>query len=156
VESEETAVTTQQTVKHIPAVTLLDNRHLRKEVPAVTLLHNRHLRKHVPAVTLLHNRYLRKHVPAVTLLHNRHLRKYVPAVTLLHNRHLRKHVPAVTNIHTKVEELLDAVFSMQSVPRPALNFYLNKSRPCGGGFEYLHCNPASRKRRRKENSVPGL
>jgi hypothetical protein len=26
---------------------------------------------------------------------------------------------------------------------------------CGGGLEYLHRNPASRKRRRKGNPVPG-
>jgi hypothetical protein len=26
---------------------------------------------------------------------------------------------------------------------------------CGGGVEYLHCNPASRRRRRKGNPVPG-
>jgi hypothetical protein len=27
--------------------------------------------------------------------------------------------------------------------------------PCGGGVEYLHRNPASRRRRRKGNPVPG-
>jgi hypothetical protein len=27
--------------------------------------------------------------------------------------------------------------------------------PCGGGFEYLHRSPASRRRRRKGNPVPG-
>jgi hypothetical protein len=30
------------------------------------------------------------------------------------------------------------------------------SNPCGGGLEYLHRNPASRKRRQKGNPVPGV
>jgi hypothetical protein len=31
----------------------------------------------------------------------------------------------------------------------------NSSIPCGGGVEYPHCSPASRRRRRKGNLVPG-
>jgi hypothetical protein len=34
------------------------------------------------------------------------------------------------------------------------NFSLN-SDPCGGGLEYLHRNPVSRKGRQKGNPVPG-
>jgi hypothetical protein len=30
------------------------------------------------------------------------------------------------------------------------------STPHGGGFEYLHRSPASPRRRRKENPVPGV
>jgi hypothetical protein len=52
------------------------------------------------------------------------------------------------------EELLAGVFSVGS----ALGLYNeNTSRaaiihPCGGGFEYLHRDPASRRRRRKGKS----
>jgi hypothetical protein len=35
---------------------------------------------------------------------------------------LSKYVPATTSTHTTVEELLDVVFSMWSVPRLALSF----------------------------------
>jgi hypothetical protein len=34
--------------------------------------------------------------------------------------------------------------------------YIYMYDPCGGGLEYLHRSPASRKRRQKGNPVPGI
>jgi hypothetical protein len=55
---------------------------------------------------------------------------------------------------------LEIVFSMQSIPR--LYTYIGAERdcewesiPCGGGIEYLHRSPASGRRQRKGNPVPG-
>jgi hypothetical protein len=51
-----------------------------------------------------------------------------------------------------------AVFSTWSVPRGYKrdkDWSLVRVLPCGGGFEYLHRSPASSKRRRKGNPVPG-
>jgi hypothetical protein len=36
------------------------------------------------------------------------------------------------------------------------SIFSNESIPCGGGFEYLHRSPASRRRRRKGNSIAGV
>jgi hypothetical protein len=34
--------------------------------------------------------------------------------------------------------------------------YVKVSSPCGGGLEYFHCSPASRKRRQKGTQRPGV
>jgi hypothetical protein len=53
----------------------------------------------------------------------------------------------------------ETVFSMSFVPKcykqgqSSSGFEVEK--PCGGGFRYLHRSPASRRRRRKGNPVPG-
>jgi hypothetical protein len=36
------------------------------------------------------------------------------------------------------------------------NVWWSSGTPCGGGFEYLHRSPASSRRRRKWNPVPGI
>jgi hypothetical protein len=36
------------------------------------------------------------------------------------------------------------------------NVFIKSAFPCEGGLEYLHRSPASRRRRRKENPVPGV
>jgi hypothetical protein len=57
------------------------------------------------------------------------------------------HMMAATDTHTTTEELLEALFSLQSAPRlyngDQLPFQVD---PCGGGVEYLHCDPASHRR----------
>jgi hypothetical protein len=65
-----------------------------------------------------------------------------------------KYVPAAMNKHT-IELLLETVFSTRSV----LSGYKEDNwgdpviyTPCGGGVEYLHRDPASRRRRRKGKS----
>jgi hypothetical protein len=44
---------------------------------------------------------------------------------------------------------METVFSIWSVPRC---YKQDSLKPCGGGFEYLHRDPASRRRRRKGKS----
>jgi hypothetical protein len=63
---------------------------------------------------------------------------------------LGKHVPAATDTNATIEELC-------FVCGPCRNIITDKvtvvsSTPCGGGVEYLHRDPASRKRRRKGKS----
>jgi hypothetical protein len=41
-----------------------------------------------------------------------------PEETAVTRRRLGKHIPAATNTHAVIEELLDAVFCMRSVPSP--------------------------------------
>jgi hypothetical protein len=57
----------------------------------------------------------------------------------------------VTN--ATIEELLEAVFSVWSMPRiykkNQLPLEENSGHPCGGEVEYLHRDPVSRRRRRK-------
>jgi hypothetical protein len=56
--------------------------------------------------------------------------------------------------HTKVERLLEAVFSLRAVSKLYHESWLPlKSHLCGGGIEYLQRNPTSRKRRQKGNPV---
>jgi hypothetical protein len=59
-------------------------------------------------------------------------------------------VMAATDTHATIEELLEAVLSVRSVPK-----LYNQGQLPLGGFEYLHRSPASRRRRRKGNPVPG-
>jgi hypothetical protein len=62
-----------------------------------------------------------------------------------------KQVPAATNMHITIELLLETVFSTRFVQ----SGYKEDNRgvyPCGGGFEYLHRDPTSRRRRRKGKS----
>jgi hypothetical protein len=51
------------------------------------------------------------------------------------------------------------VFSMWSLPRyykqGSLKQRVSDFFPCGGGVEYIHRSPASRRRRQKWNPVPG-
>jgi hypothetical protein len=59
--------------------------------------------------------------------------------------------------HATIAELFEAVFSMWSVPRlyNEVQRHLGIARernPCGGGVEYFHRDPASRKRRRNGKS----
>jgi hypothetical protein len=82
--------------------------------------------------------------------------------------------PAVTR-QRPVNNNRGIVFSAQSVPLPAHETmeYIKQDLRCnkrtvfsirsvplhltprGGGFEYLHCSPASRRKQRKKNLVPG-
>jgi hypothetical protein len=71
-------------------------------------------------------------------------------------RRIGKHVPAAMNTHSTIELLLETAFSTRSVQsgykednwgEPVI-----EADPCGGGFEYLHRDPASRRRRRKGKS----
>jgi hypothetical protein len=57
-------------------------------------------------------------------------------------------------ISWNIREIVGAVFSVGSVPRLYHESQRDKSvkYPCGGGVEYLHRNPASRRRRRKGKS----
>jgi hypothetical protein len=60
-------------------------------------------------------------------------------------------------MHATIEVLLETEFSTQSVPRGDKeenrgNQVSSVRLPCGGGVEYLHLNPASRRRRRKGKS----
>jgi hypothetical protein len=67
---------------------------------------------------------------------------------------LGKHVPAATDTHATIQILLETVFSTRSVQRgyKENNWSKFSSHPCGGGVEYLHRDPASRRRRRKVKS----
>jgi hypothetical protein len=65
-----------------------------------------------------------------------------------------KHISAAVNQFATIEE---AVFSVGVTPR-LYNEDLRQLRDrtlCGGGVEYLHRIPVSRRKRRKGNSVPG-
>jgi hypothetical protein len=58
-----------------------------------------------------------------------------------------KHIPVTVTINTTIEELLEAVFSKQSME----SYMVRSSRTCteclcGVEFEYLHCSPASHRR----------
>jgi hypothetical protein len=70
---------------------------------------------------------------------------------------LCENVSAATNKHTTVEELWGEEFSVRSEPSLYNENKWDKmvSLQCGGGFEYLHRSPASRRRRRKGNPVSG-
>jgi hypothetical protein len=77
---------------------------------------------------------------------------YTLAATLysatVSGQRLRKHVPAVTNTHAIIKLLLETGFS---VCGPCRNVKTRtagamSSSPCGGGIEYLHRDPASRRR----------
>jgi hypothetical protein len=62
---------------------------------------------------------------------------------------------SVVQLRDATIEQLGEVFSMQSVPRLYNEEQLLRLRsldPCGGGVEYLHRDPASRRRRRKGKS----
>jgi hypothetical protein len=65
-----------------------------------------------------------------------------------------KHVPAATNTHSTIELPLETVFSALSVQRGCKedNWGDTVVSPCGGRIEYLHRDPASRRRRRKGKS----
>jgi hypothetical protein len=61
---------------------------------------------------------------------------------------LGKNVTAATNTHAKIENLLDKAFSVRfMLYQKSRQFFPDLSRVEGGGVEYLHCNPASRRRR---------
>jgi hypothetical protein len=60
---------------------------------------------------------------------------------------LSRNVIAATNTHARIEELLNAVRVVLKEGRLLIPLH-----PCGGGFEYLHRDPASRRRRRKGKS----
>jgi hypothetical protein len=77
--------------------------------------------------------------------------------TFVSRQRLGKHVPAATDMHATIEVLLEMVLSTRSVQRSYKeDTWGNRvSDPCGGGIKYLHRSPASRKRRRKGNPVPG-
>jgi hypothetical protein len=62
-----------------------------------------------------------------------------------------KHVSGEINQHWTIEELLKTVFSKWFVPE---GYWWNKfsAPPFGGGVEYFHRSPASRRRRRKGKS----
>jgi hypothetical protein len=57
-----------------------------------------------------------------------------------------EHIPAATDTHAKIEVLFETVFSARSVQRGYKED--SESIPCGGGIEYLHRNPARRRKRR--------
>jgi hypothetical protein len=78
--------------------------------------------------------------------------------TFVSRQRLGKHVPAATDMHATIEVLLETVLSAWSVQRSCKEDRWGNgvSDPCGGGFEYLYRSPASGKRRRKGNPVPGV
>jgi hypothetical protein len=49
--------------------------------------------------------------------------------------------------------MVTGVFSMSSVPWSYLEESWGDTAPCGGGVEYLHHNPASRRRRREVSNL---
>jgi hypothetical protein len=56
-------------------------------------------------------------------------------------------------VYAATEELLDELFSASSLSyRRKARYYFS----CGGGIEYFHRSPSSRKRLRKGNPVPGV
>jgi hypothetical protein len=67
------------------------------------------------------------------------------------------HLTDPTDTHEAIEELLDAAFSVGSMPRLHKQNQLEMQifTPCGGGYKYLYRSLASRRRRRKRSSVPG-
>jgi hypothetical protein len=82
---------------------------------------------------------------------------------------LGKHIPAATNTlatienpvskqqigtHTTIGVLLETMFSVLSVQNGYREEFSSEELvpPCGGGVEYLHRDPASRRRRRKGKS----
>jgi hypothetical protein len=71
--------------------------------------------------------------------------------TFVSTQRLGKHVDTATDTHITIEVLLETAFSTLSVQRGYEDFE-NWSYPCGGGLEYLHRDPASRRRRRKGKS----
>jgi hypothetical protein len=55
----------------------------------------------------------------------------------------------ITGMHATMDELLEAVVFMLSLSRLyTRDLHITFQHPCGGGVEYLHHDPASRRRRR--------
>jgi hypothetical protein len=77
-----------------------------------------------------------------------------PKETAVEMQRLSKHVSLATYTHATIEELLEAAFSVRSMLRLCQQGHQLGARhnPCGGGVEYLHRDPASRRRRRKGKS----
>jgi hypothetical protein len=78
-----------------------------------------------------------------------------PEKTAVARRRLSKHVPVTMNTLATVEELLDAVLSVRSSCITCSIYsasIVGATLPRGGGVEYLHRNPVSRRRRRKWKS----
>jgi hypothetical protein len=69
-------------------------------------------------------------------------------------KRINKYVPVATNTHTTVEFLLKTVFYTWSVQRgyEEDNWGDTVRPPFGGGVEYLHRDPGSRRRRQKGKS----
>jgi hypothetical protein len=100
-----------------------------------------------PGISPSQGRYL-------TQAHNKHrhtepllcndleISKYTRTVS---RQRLGEHVPAATETHVTIEILLETAFSTQSLQR---SYKEDNWGPCGGGVEYLHRDPASRRRRR--------
>jgi hypothetical protein len=65
-----------------------------------------------------------------------------------------KHISAAVNRHATIEEAVFSVMGAARLYNEDLT-YLKLETSYGGGFEYFHRSPASRKRRRKGNPVPG-
>jgi hypothetical protein len=60
---------------------------------------------------------------------------------------LDKHTPTTACIHATAEDLLEAMFCMQSGLRVYSKDTGKFSQPLlGGGFEYLHCSPVKHRR----------
>jgi hypothetical protein len=75
--------------------------------------------------------------------------------TFVSRQRLDKHVSAATDEHVTINVLLEIIFYTQSVQRAYKEDNWGKqtsSTLCGGGVEYLHRDPASRRRRRKGKS----
>jgi hypothetical protein len=72
-----------------------------------------------------------------------------PEETYIVTQGLCKHVRAATNTQATIEELLETMFTIESAPRLYNEDPEPSDYPCGGGFECLHRDPASRRRRRK-------
>jgi hypothetical protein len=68
--------------------------------------------------------------------------------TFVSRQRLCKHVCASTDTHATKEMQLETVFSTRSVQRG----YKEENSGNRGGVEYLHCDPASRRRQRKGKS----
>jgi hypothetical protein len=71
---------------------------------------------------------------------------------------LGKHVSAATNTHAIIELLLETGYFLCGPCRDVIitrTVGAMNSDPCGGGVEYLHRDPASRRRRRNGKSQNG-
>jgi hypothetical protein len=79
---------------------------------------------------------------------------YGSETTFVSRQRLDKQVPAATDTHATIKVLLETVFYTRSAQRGYKKDNRGKraSDPCGGGVEYLHRDPASRRRRRKGKS----
>jgi hypothetical protein len=116
--------------------------------------------------TIVARQRLGKHIPAAT--NTRNIKKLVGRIVFCAVRVLSKETVCLCvlslpgndsvntfpwqRIHITITVLLDASFSVRYVSYKMR--LTDWQTPCGGGVEYLHRDPASRRRRRKGIPVP--